>query len=328
MKNGSALEEARPHFLRVTAGPQAMKIIISGATGLIGSALAVDLVACGHTVNRLVRDRRLATGGDVYWNPTTGEIDAAAVKAHDAVVNLAGQSIAEGRWTAKRKQLIRDSRVAGTRAIATALSTPNGRPKILINASAVGIYGNRGDELVDEASPPGSDFLSGVCRDWEAATEPATRAGVRVVLTRFGVVLSGEGGALTKMLLPFRLGLGGKIGNGRQYMSWVALVDVVGAIIECLINESLAGPVNVVAPNPVTNYEFTKTLGRVLRRPTILPMPAFAARAALGQMADELLLASQRVRPTKLLAAGYQFKFPALEPALEHALSAPSRGIG
>jgi uncharacterized protein (TIGR01777 family) len=306
-----------------------MKIFVSGATGLMGSALSVDLAAAGHTVYRLVRDRRMATGGNVYWNPAAGELDTAALADADAVVNLAGESIAGGRWTAKQKEAILRSRVDGTRTIAGALAQPNGRPKILVNASAIGYYGNRGDELLVESSPSGSgDFLSDVCRQWEAATEPAAQAGVRVVAVRFGVVLSTEGGALAKMLFPFRMGAGGKVGSGRQFLSWIALDDAVDAVIACLTNDALCGPVNLVAPRPVTNYEFTKTLGRVLRRPTILPLPALAARLAFGQMADELLLASQRVQPAKLLAAGYTFRYPDLEAALVRVLHPWANGTG
>ncbi len=300
-----------------------MKILMSGASGLVGSDLMGVLAAAQHTVNRLVRYKSRAVAGDVYWNPTSGEIDAAALADCDAVINLAGESIAGARWSAQQKQRIRESRVAGTRTIALALAKcDRGLPKTLVNASAVGFYGNRGDERLDESSPAGEgDFLSEVCQAWEAATEPAARAGVRVVMTRFGVILSGKGGALQKMLLPFRLGLGGKIGSGRQYMSWIALEDVVASVIDCLRDDSLRGAVNVVAPDPVTNWEFTKTLGRVLSRPTIFPMPAFAARAAFGQMADELLLSGQRVEPAKLLAAGYRFKHPTLEGALRCVLN-------
>ena len=262
-------------------------------------------------------------------DPTAGELDAAALADADAIVNLAGESIAAGRWTARQKEAILRSRVDGTRAIAAALSKPNGRPKILINASAIGYYGDRGDELLDESSPPGSgDFLADVCRQWEAAAEPAAQAGARVVAVRFGVVLSADGGALAKMLFPFRMGLGGKVGNGRQTMSWIALDDAVDAVTKCLVDDTLSGPVNVVAPRPVTNYEFTKTLGHVLRRPTIFPLPALVARLAFGQMADELLLASQRVQPAKLLAAGYAFRYPDLPAALERALHPWANGIG
>ncbi len=298
-----------------------MKVLVSGASGLVGTRLTAALETAGHQVIRLVRDKSRAGAGASYWNPATGEVDTAVLGECDAVINLAGESIASGRWTAKKKEQIRDSRVAATTTLAKAMARAPARPRTLINASAVGYYGDRGDELLTEASPPGTgDFLSAVCRDWEAATEGAMMAGVRVVLARFGVILSGAGGALKKMLLPFRLGLGGKIGSGRQTMSWVAIDDVVGATLDCLVNASLQGPVNFVAPQPVTNAEFTKTLGRILARPTIFPMPAFAARAAFGQMADELLLASQRVQPAKLLEFGYPFKYPNLAGALEHVL--------
>ncbi len=298
-----------------------MKILVSGASGLIGSALVPALVAAGHSVERLVRDRARAVGGDLFWNPSTGELDPTGLEPFDAVVHLAGENIAAGRWTAGQKDRILNSRVQGTRTIAESLAKLSGKTRTLISASAIGFYGNRGDELLDESSLPGHDFLAEVCQAWEAATQPAAAAGVRVVNTRFGVVLSAKGGALKKMLLPFRLGLGGKIGSGRQFMSWVVLDDVVGAIAHCLNHASLSGPVNIVAPNPATNLEFTKTLGRVIARPTIFPMPAFAARLAFGQMADELLLASQRVQPAKLQSAGYAFQYPQLEQGLRHVLA-------
>jgi uncharacterized protein (TIGR01777 family) len=298
-----------------------MKILVSGASGLVGTKLTAALTAAGYQVGRLVRDRSRAAGSDVVWNPAEGQLETSALADCDAVINLAGENIASGRWSAKRKERILHSRVNGTRTITTALAAVADRPRTLINASAVGFYGDRGDEILNEASSSGSgDFLSGVCRDWENATEPAAKAGVRVVLARFGVILSSQGGALKKMLLPFRLGLGGKIGSGRQYMSWVAIDDVIGATLFCLGSPAVHGPVNVVAPQPVTNAEFTKTLGRAIGRPAIFPMPAMAARLAFGQMADELLLASQRVEPTKLLDAGYAFKYPNLEPALVHVL--------
>jgi hypothetical protein len=297
-----------------------MKILVSGASGLLGSALVPALKAAGHDVGRLVRDKSRAVAGDVFWDPPSGEIDRRAVDGCDAIINLAGENIA-GRWTARKKRRIRDSRIDGTHAIAEALACAAARPRTLINASATGFYGDRGDELLDETSRAGrGDFLSEVCQAWESAAEPAARAGVRVVFQRFGVVLSGKGGALAMMLLPFRLGLGGRIGSGRQFMSWVTLDDAVGATLHNLGNDTLRGPINVVSPEPVTNLKYTKTLGRVLSRPTIFPMPAFAARTVLGQMADELLLASQRVHPATLLGSGYAFKYPQLEPALRHVL--------
>jgi uncharacterized protein (TIGR01777 family) len=239
----------------------------------------------------------------------------------DAVVHLAGENIAGGRWTAARKEEIRRSRVEGTRRLSESLARLTRRPKVLVSASAVGFYGNRGDEILKEDIAPGSDFLAQVCRDWEAATDPASRAGIRVVHLRSGMILSPVGGALKKMLLPFKLGAGGRIGSGTQYVSWIAIDDTIGVIHHAIVTESLQGPVNGVAPTPVSNAEFTRTLARVLSRPAIAPMPAFAARLAFGEMADALLLASQRVMPTRLQATGYQFRYPELERALRHLLS-------
>ncbi|HEX3727470.1 MAG TPA: TIGR01777 family oxidoreductase [Pirellulales bacterium] len=297
-----------------------MKILVSGASGLVGSSLVPTLIENGHDVARLVRERAKVSGNDVLWDPAAGSVDPQALEPFDAVVNLAGENIAAGRWTAKQKARIRDSRVKGTSTLSAALAQLPARDRMLINASAIGFYGSRPHELLDEASSSGEGFLCDVCRDWERATEPAAKAGLRVVLARFGVVLSGRGGALAKMLLPFRLGLGGKIGNGDQYMSWVALDDVVGAIVHCLHTPGLQGPINVVAPQPVTNLEFTKTLGSVLKRPTVFPLPALVARVLLGQMADELLLASQRVAPKRLESSGYEFRYAQLAAALGHVL--------
>lgn len=298
-----------------------MKIIVAGASGLVGARLVPALTSQGHEVVRLVRDQRKTGAGAAIWDPTSGEIDPAALANCDAAINLAGESIAAGRWNERRKASIHDSRIDTTATLAKAMASLEPRPKLLVNASAIGFYGSRGDEWLDETSSSGSgDFLSGVCRDWEAATQPAQAAGVRVVMTRFGVILSKEGGALAKMLTPFKLGIGGPIGSGRQYMSWIAIDDVVGAILHCVNHAGLAGPVNVVAPQPVTNAEFTKTLGRALSRPTIFPMPAFAAKLAFGQMGEELLLSGQRVKPTKLLETGYVFQYPELDAALKHVL--------
>jgi uncharacterized protein (TIGR01777 family) len=238
-----------------------------------------------------------------------------------AAVHLAGESIATGRWTAARKARILESRAKGTRLLAEALAGLEPRPKVLVSASAIGYYGDRGDEALTEDSGSGSAFfLSNVCRQWESATEPAADAGIRVANLRFGVILSAGGGALPRLLTPFRLGVGGTLGSGKQFMSWIAVDDAVGAILHALTTKALRGPVNAVSPQPVTNREFTKALGRVLGRPTLFPMPAFAARLAFGQMADELLLCSQRVEPAKLLASDYQFRFPDLEGALRHLL--------
>jgi len=292
-----------------------MNVIVSGATGLIGSAVVSSLRGQGHGVEPLVRTKPTAS---VYWDPYAGEIAADKLEGHDAVVHLAGETIA-GRWTAEKKRRIRESRLEGTKLLSDAIARLAKPPAVFLCASAIGYYGNRGDEILREDSVPGADFLANLCREWEAATKPAADKGVRVVNLRFGVVLSAKGGALAKMLPPFRVGLGGIIGNGRQYWSWIALDDVVAAIEFALTNEKLTGPVNVVAPNPVTNRQFTKTLGRVLDTPAIFPMPAFAARLAFGEMADALLLASQRVEPAKLKAAGFQWRFPELEAALRHA---------
>jgi uncharacterized protein (TIGR01777 family) len=243
-------------------------------------------------------------------------------------VHLAGENIASGRWTAEKKARIRDSRVNGTRRLSEALAQLSVPPKVLVSASAVGYYGNRGDEILREDSPSGSGFLAGVCRAWEAATEPATQKGIRTVILRNGVALSPNGGILAKILLPFKMGAGGVVGGGKQYLSWIALDDMVEAIHHVLITGSMQGPVNIVAPYPVTNQEFTKTLGHVLGRPTLVPVPAFAARLAFGEMADELLLASARVEPSRLLATGYTFRYPDLEGALRHLLGAERRAKG
>lgn len=297
-----------------------MKVLLSGSSGLVGSALVPFLTSGGHQVVRLVRSQPRAEGSEVRWDPEAGDIDAAGLKGLDAAVHLAGESIAAGRWTAAKKARILESRVKGTRLIAEALAGLEQPPKVLVSASAIGYYGDRGEETLREESGSGSAFLSEVCRQWEAATEPATAAGIRVVNLRFGIILSLAGGALPRLLTPFRLGVGGRLGSGRQFMSWIAIDDVIGVILHALTTEALRGPVNAVVPQPVTNREFTKTLGRVLGRPTLFPLPAFAARLALGEMADELLLASQRVESARLTASGYQFRFPDLESALRHLL--------
>ncbi len=296
-----------------------MNVAVTGSSGLIGSALVASLSAGGHRVFRLVRG--IVPGADcIRWDPAGGVRDAALLEGLDGMVHLAGENIAGGRWTQRRKAEIRRSRVEGTARLAETLAKLARPPKVLMVASAIGFYGDRSGEVLTEESPAGNDFLAHVCREWEAATAPAAKAGVRVVNLRFGVVLSADGGALRKMLLPFKLGAGGRIGSGRQYWSWIALEDVVGAIQHALATESLSGPVNAVAPTPVTNAEFTRTLGRVLRRPAIAPLPAFAARIVLGEMADALLLASARVVPKRLQDSGYQFRHPDLEGALRHLL--------
>ncbi len=295
-----------------------MHIAVSGSSGMVGSALISSLTRVGHRVTRLVR--RPASGDEVAWDIAQGVKDLPRLEGVDAVVHLAGENIAAGRWTAARKEEIRRSRVEGTRRLCESLARLSRRPKAVISASAIGFYGNRGEEMLREDSAPGSDFLAQVCREWEAATEPASRAGIRVVCLRFGMILSPAGGALKKMLLPFKLGAGGRIGSGAQFMSWIAIDDAIGAIHHAIVTESLQGPVNGVSPAPVSNAEFTRTLARVLSRPAIALMPAFAARLAFGEMADALLLASQRVMPTRLQATGYRFRHPELEGALRHLL--------
>ena len=293
------------------------KVLVSGSSGLIGAALVPALQENGYAVTHLVRGVPFSQN-QVLWNP--GEpIRPQLVSGFEAVVHLAGESIV-GRWTETKKRRIRESRVVGTRHLAEALAKAADRPRVLVSASAIGYYGDRGEELLREERPSGSGFLPDVCLGWESASVPAAQAGIRTAQMRIGIVLSPNGGALAKMLTPFRLGLGGIMGSGRQWWSWIALQDVVGAILHVVKTNSLQGPVNAVAPNAVTNAEFTRTLGAVLSRPTIFPMPAFAARLALGQMAEELLLASQRVQPAKLLSSGYVFEQPDLRAALQASL--------
>lgn len=296
-----------------------MKVLISGSHGLVGRALTRSLETQGHEVFRLVRHLP-GSESEVEWNPERYSIAIARLEGFNAVVHLAGESIAEGRWTEEKKQRIRDSRVKGTKLLSDALANLERPPKSLICASAIGYYGDRGDELLMEESAPGNDFLANVCVEWEQATQEAAEKGIRVVNARFGIILSKDGGALTKMLTPFRLGIGGRVGSGKQWMSWIALDDVIGAIEYVLANESLRGPVNYVAPNPVRNSEFTKTLGKIISRPTLFPIPEFGVRLAFGEMADALLLSSQRVEPQRLNKAGFQFQYTQLESALSHVL--------
>jgi uncharacterized protein len=293
------------------------RILVSGASGPIGAALLPSLQARGCAVSRLVRGA--ATSADqIVWNPAL-PLSADSVSGFDAVIHLAGESIV-GRWTEAKKRRILDSRSQGTGHLSEAVAKAGRSPQVFISASAVGYYGNRGDEILREDSPSGEGFAAAICRQWEAATQTSTAAGIRTVQMRLGVVMSANGGALQKMLLPFRLGLGGCLGNGRQWWSWVSVDDVVGAIHHVLNNDSLEGPVNTVAPVPVTNAEFTRTLAGVLKRPAFVPMPAFAVRLVFGEMGDELFLASERVEPAKLSASGYRFKHPELRAALEQIL--------
>ena len=288
------------------------RILVSGVSGPIGKALLPELRKRGHVI-RLVRGR--VTGNDqISWNPAQA-LPPQQVEGFDIVIHLAGETIV-GRWNAAKKARIRDTRVQGTKTLVESLTKTAHPPRVFICASAIGYYGDRGDELLREESAPGSDFLAQVCREWETATQPATNAGIRTVNTRFGVILSRDGGALPKMLPPFRMGVGGRIGNGRQWMSWIHIADVVGAIEHALDNPSVSGAVNVVGPNPAMNADFTRTLARALHRPAIFPMPSFAARLAFGEMGDALLLASQRVEAAKLTANGYRFQFEDLSAAL------------
>ena len=296
-----------------------MKILVAGSSGLIGTALCSRLEREGHEVVRLVR--REPAQGELRWDPEAGELEQEVLEGIDGVVHLGGRSIATGRWTASVKAQLRQSRVQTTQLLATRLAGLVAPPRVLICASAVGIYGHRRDEELDEESDTGEGFLAELGRAWEGASALAAEAGIRVIQARLGIVLSRRGGALAKMLLPFRLGMGGKIGNGRQYVSWISLEDAVAALIYAVENDALRGPVNLTAPQPVTNAELTRTLGRVLRRPTLLPLPGFAAKLVLGELAEEGLLASQRVRPTRLLEAGFEFAHPELEGALRHALT-------
>jgi uncharacterized protein (TIGR01777 family) len=297
-----------------------MRIIISGSTGLIGSELVSLLQKEGTQITRLTRSRRGSSIPEIVWNPESGALDASGLEGQDAVVHLAGENIAEGRWTPAKKARIRDSRVRGTGLLAEALARTVRPPKVLVSASAIGYYGDRGEEMLNEESAPGTGFLPEVCQKWEAATKPASDHGIRVVMLRIGVVLSTKGGALAKMLLPFKMGVGGVVGSGLQYMSWIATDDLARIFPHVIATENLRGPVNAVSPSPVTNREFTQALGKALSRPTLFPLPSFAARLAFGEMADALLLTGARVHPAKLTASGYEFLYPTVDKALRHIL--------
>jgi uncharacterized protein len=297
----------------------AMNILVSGSSGLIGGRLLPLLRASGHRVTRLVR-RDPQSADERRWDPVAGTMDSAALEGIDAVVNLAGDNIGSGRWTDAKKKRILESRVQTTGLLADAIAKSGKKPECFVSASAIGFYGHRGDEELTESSEPGRGFLVDVCRAWEDATTAARQAGVRVVNSRFGMVLAGDGGALTKMLLPFKLGVGGVMGSGKQYWSWLSGEEAARVILYCTTHRELSGPVNAVSPHPVTNAEFTKALARALHRPAFFPMPAFAARLVLGEMANDLILASARVLPRKLESAGYDFLHPEISATLRDTL--------
>lgn len=299
------------------AALESARVLLTGSSGLLGSALLVSLKSRGFEVTRLVRGR-VSEEGQIHWDPMRPP-NPESVTGFDAVIHLAGESVV-GRWTAAKKAKIRDSRVTSTRNLVHAITSIQERPRVFISASAIGYYGNRDDDPLNETSSAGAGFLADVCREWEAATKPAADAGIRAVQLRTGVVLSREGGALRKMLLPFRLGIGGRIGSGRQWISWIHIQDWVGAVQHILKNDLVQGPVNLVAPKPVTNADFTKTLASVLSRPAIFPVPAIAAKLAFGEMAEDVLLAGQQVEPARLVHSGYPFQYSDLLKALQAIL--------
>jgi uncharacterized protein (TIGR01777 family) len=295
-----------------------MRILLAGASGFLGTALARRLAASGHTLVRLIR-REPSNAGEVRWDPGAGILDADVLADVDAVINLAGAGVGDHRWTAAYKQTLRDSRLDTTRTLARALATNADRPRVLLNASAVGFYGDTGDRAVDEQSPPGQGFLTDICRDWEAATAPAAEAGVRVVLLRTGLPLSARGGLLKPLILPFRLGVGGRLGSGRQYLPWISLADWESAMEFLLGRDDIAGPVNITGPAPVTNAEFTRALGRAMHRPAVVPVPGFALSLVLGEFSHETLV-SQRVLPAVLRTHGFTFAHDTVAAALAEAL--------
>lgn len=301
-----------------------MKVLIAGASGLVGTATTNALRSDGHTAARFIRPGGTTGSGDVRWDPMAATVDVAAMEGADAIILLSGASIGGGRWTQERKNQLRASRLGSARVLVDAVAKLPQKPRAFLAASAIGYYGNSGDQVLTESSANGMGFLAKLARDWEAESLRAQSLGVRTTVLRFGMILSRHGGALPRMLTPFKLGLGGQLGSGRQWISWIALEDVVGVIRSTLQDERFGGPVNVVAPNPVRNADFTRGLASALRRPALLPAPAFALRLALGEMADELLLASQRVKPEKLAELGFRFRYPDLEPALRATLTEPA----
>ena len=306
--------------------PVSLRIAVTGSTGLVGSALVPYLQTRGHTVSRVLRRAPAPGSADIQWDPARGLLDADDLEGFDAIIHLAGEPVAE-RWTAANKAKIRDSRVRGTALLAEKIASLSKKPSVLLSGSAIGIYGSRGDEWLDESSAVASDdFLSRVAQEWEAAAQPAVRAGVRVVHPRLGIVLSPAGGALERLLTVFRLGAGGKVGSGKQWLSWIARDDAIAALLFLLKDDDIRGPVNVVAPNPETNAQFSKTLGHVIGRPSLASVPAMAVRLMLGaEMANATVLASQRVRPKALDEFGFRFRFPHLEEALRHELAKAGR---
>ncbi len=302
---------------------RAKQVVVSGASGLLGTALTELLSANGHEVVRLVRGKPPGAG-EVAWDPSAGKLDSEEVASADAFIHLSGENVSEGRWSDERRKRIIDSRTQTTELIARTIAKMKKKPSVFVSASAIGFYGSRGDDLLDETSPTGGDFLAEVCRRWEASTAEASDAGVRTVKLRFGVVLSVRGGALAKILPIFKMGLGGRVGDGRQYMSWVSMPDAIRASSFALSEDGLSGAVNVVAPNPVTNRELASTLGRVLGRPSFFPVPKIAIDIAFGEMGRETVLASQRVTPRKLLDAGFKFEHATLESALRFELGRPA----
>lgn len=294
-----------------------MKILLSGASGLVGTRLYEFLAGKGHTIKKLVRKKHLNHTDEIFWDPMTQQVKVDSLEGVDVFINLAGENIAKQRWSKERKKEILESRINATKTLTDAVLKLKNPPKLFINASAVGYYGNAGETLLNENFPAGNDFLAKVCVDWEAAAKPVESKNVRLVFLRFGMVLSGDGGALKAMLTPFKLGVGGALGTGQQYMSWVDLEDLVNVVQHVLENEDLKGPFNVVSPNPVSNQMFTKTLGKVLNRPTLFSIPTFMVKLIFGEMGEELLLASQKCVPEKLQESGYQFKYSQLEDSLQ-----------